>query len=102
MRLERLEVDGGANHIDIALPAPAGTALVRVRGVASSARFRRPPGIPVALRVDGGIAHLRLDGQRFERLAGERRFTSEAFAASVARYEIEVLGGASEVRIATA
>ncbi len=102
VRLERLEVDGGANHIDITLPTPAGTALVRVRGVASSARFRRPAGIPVALRVDGGIAHLRLDGQRFERLAGERRFTSEAFAASVARYEIEVLGGASEVRIATA
>ena len=100
--LERLEVDGGANHIDLDLPGPIGTALVRVRGVASSARFRRPAGVPVALRIDGGVSHLRLDGRRFERLAGERRFTSDAFAASVARYEIEVLGGASEVRVASA
>jgi hypothetical protein len=42
---------------------------------------------------------LRLDGQRFERLAGERRFTSDAFTRGADRYEIELLGGASEVTI---
>lgn len=99
LTLERLEVDGGANHIDLLLPAPRGSGLVRVRGVASSARFRRPASVPVAIRVDGGVGRLRLDGQRFDRLAGDRRFTSDAFAASADRYEIEVLGGASEIRI---
>jgi DNA-binding MarR family transcriptional regulator len=99
VRLDRLDVDGGANHIDLDLPAPEGTVAVRVQGVASSARFRRPSGVPVAVRVDGGVSHLRLDGQRFERLAGERRFTSDAFEAGANRYEIEVLGGASEVTI---
>jgi len=97
--LARLDVDGGANHVDLELPRPSATAIVSVRGVVSSARLRRPAAVPVALRVDGGISHLRLDGQRFERLAGERRFTSEAFASSVARYEIELLGGASDVRV---
>jgi DNA-binding MarR family transcriptional regulator len=100
--VERLEVGGGANHVDLELPAPSGTALVRINGVASSARFRRPAGVPVALRVDGGIAHLRLDGQKTEQVAGERRFTSRGFAGSPDRYEIEILGGASHVRIETA
>jgi len=99
--LARLEVDGGANHVDLELPRPTATSIVSIRGVVSSARFRRPAGVPVALRVDGGISHLRLDGERFERLAGERRFTSEAFAGSEARYEIELLGGASDLRIGT-
>ncbi|HLX35498.1 MAG TPA: MarR family transcriptional regulator [Candidatus Limnocylindrales bacterium] len=98
--VERLEVGGGANHVDLELGAPVGTTLVRLNGVASSARFRRPAGVPVALRVDGGIAHLRLDGQRIEQVAGERRFASPGFAGSADRYEIEILGGASDVRIA--
>jgi DNA-binding MarR family transcriptional regulator len=97
--LDRLEVEGGANHVDLTLPAPRGTVSVRVRGVASTARFRRPRGVPVALRVNGGVSRLRLDGDRFERLAGDRRFTTDAFAGSADRYEIEVLGGASEVRV---
>ena len=97
--LERLDVEGGANHVDLELPAPRGSALVRVRGVASTARFRRPAGVPVAVRVNGGVSRLRLDGQRYERLGGERRFSSDAFGASTARYEIEVLGGASEIRV---
>ncbi|HXG26058.1 MAG TPA: MarR family transcriptional regulator [Candidatus Binatia bacterium] len=97
--LERLEVDGGANHVDLTLPEPSGTVPVRVFGVASVARFRRPAGVPVAVRVDGGISRLRIDGERFERVAGDRRFTSERFASSADRYEIEVLGGASEIRV---
>jgi DNA-binding MarR family transcriptional regulator len=101
IKLDRLEVAGGANHVDLDLPAPVGTATIRLNGVASSARFRRPLGVPVALRVDGGISHLRLDDQRVEQVSGDRRFTSTGFAGSENRYEIEILGGASDVRIAT-
>jgi DNA-binding MarR family transcriptional regulator len=99
VRLERLQVDGGANHVDLDLPEATGTVLVRINGVASSARLRRPAATPVAVRVDGGITRLRIDGQRYERLAGERRFTSSAASGAGPRYEIEILGGASEVRI---
>jgi DNA-binding MarR family transcriptional regulator len=97
--LERLEVEGGANHIDLELPAARGTVTVRVRGVASSARFRRPARVPVAVRVNGGVARLRIDGERHEHLAGDRRFASDAFAATADRYEIEVLDGASEIKV---
>jgi DNA-binding MarR family transcriptional regulator len=99
VRLERLEVEGGANHIDLELPEAHGTVTVRVRGVASSARFRRPARVPVAVRVNGGVSDLRIDAARHSHLAGDRRFSSDAFAATADRYEIEVLGGAGDVRI---
>ena len=99
--LDRLEIGGGANHVDLELPTPVGTATIRINGVASSARFTRPAGVPVALRVDGGVSHLRLDGQKVEQVAGGKRFASDGFAGSEHRYEIEILGGASQVRIGT-
>jgi hypothetical protein len=49
--------------------------------------------------VAGGISHLRLDGAKHEQVAGDRRFTSPGYAAAADRYEIEILGGASDVRI---
>lgn len=99
--LAGLELSGGANHIKLELPAPSGTVAVRVTGVASSVAFRRPPGVPVLLRVDGGISHLRFDEQRASSVAGARPFISGPFDTSPDRYEISVLGGASDVRVAT-
>jgi DNA-binding MarR family transcriptional regulator len=99
VHLARLELQGGANHIKLDLPVPSGSVPVRVSGVASSVVFRRPAEVPVGLRVKGGISHLRLDGQRAGQVSGERRFASGAFEESPNRYEIEVLGGASDVKI---
>jgi len=99
VRLERLEINGGVNHLDLDLPRPIGTALVRVRGVVSSASFGRPRGVPVALRVGGGISHLNFDGKRYSNLAGNRKVTSKGFGAIEDRYEIEVLDGASHLRV---
>ena len=100
--VSRLDVEDGANHVNLDLPAPAGTVSVRVAGVASSVRLRRPAGAAVGLRVAGGISHLRLDGAKHDQIAGDRRFMSPGYAGASDRYEIEILGGAGDVRIATA
>jgi DNA-binding MarR family transcriptional regulator len=97
--LERLDVDGGANHVRLSLPRPTGTAAVRIGGVVSSARINRPTGVPVAVRVAGGIAHLRVDGGRREQVAGQKRYVGPGFAESPDRYELEVLGGASDLTV---
>jgi DNA-binding MarR family transcriptional regulator len=100
VRLAGLEVRGGANHVDLALPAPAGPVPVQIRGVASSVVLKRPAEAPVALRVKGGISHLALDSRRQRSVSGDRRFATEAYATSPDRYEIEILDGASDVRVA--
>ena len=46
VHLTRLDVEGGANHVDLSLPRPQGTVVVRLAGVASSVVFRRPAEIP--------------------------------------------------------
>jgi DNA-binding MarR family transcriptional regulator len=100
--IETLEVEGGANHINLVLPRPNGTALIRIRGVVSSARFMRPRGVPVALRVEGGIAHLDFDGKTYSNVSGKRRVATRADAAATDRYEIDVRGGASTLVVGTA
>jgi len=53
--------------------------------------------------LDGPFARwtaLRLDGSKHEQIAGDRRFLSPGYAGAADRYEIEILGGASEVKIA--
>jgi DNA-binding MarR family transcriptional regulator len=94
-----LAVAGGANHVALDLPAPSGNVPVRLAGVASSVRFRRPASTPSAITVDGGVAQLRLDGRREANVGGRRRFQSDRFAAAPNRYEFEVLGGASDITI---
>jgi DNA-binding MarR family transcriptional regulator len=100
--LAGLELSGGANHVKLDLPRPSGTVAVRITGVANSVVFRRPAGVPVTLRLDGGISHLRLDDQRANSVAGNRAFVSGAYDTSPDRYEISVLGGASDVTVGTA
>ena len=99
--LAGLELSGGANHIKLDLPAPSGTVALRVTGVASTVAFRRPAGVPVLLRLNGGVSHVRLDDQRASNVAGDRRFASGAYDTSPDRYDIAVLGGASDVRVVT-
>lgn len=97
--LERLDVDGGANHVRLELPRPNGTATVRIGGVVSQARFRRPSGVPVAVRMAGGVSRLRIDGGRRAQVSGQRRYVGPGFADSPDRYELEVVGGASELTV---
>ncbi len=100
VNLERLELNGGANHVDLLLPAPSGTTLVRIRGVVSSARLRRPAGTAASLLIAGGVSHLRFDGQRYSQL-GDRRLTSDGFTGATDRYEIEILDGAAKLELVT-
>lgn len=102
IELERLAVDGGANHLDLTLPRPRGTVVVSLGGVASKVRLRRPAGVPVALRIAGGVSHLTVDGQRTEQVGGKRRFVGPGFDAAPDRYEFEILGGANRVSVGVA
>lgn len=97
LHLERLDIEGGTNHLLLDLPQPHGTSTVRLNGVASSAAFRRPAGVPVAVRLAGGISRLRVDGRSRTDVGGARRYVGTGYADSPDRYELEILGGASEV-----
>lgn len=94
-----LEVRGGANHMRLSLPPPAGTVRVSLAGGASNVRIARPADVAVALHVRGGVARLRLDDQRMRSVGGDLRLQSAGFVGALDRYEIEISGGASDLTI---
>jgi DNA-binding MarR family transcriptional regulator len=99
--LSRVDVEDGANHVDLDLPVPVGSVGFRIGGLASDVRLRRPRSTAVGLLVDGGVSHLRLDEGRSTQVAGRRRFTTAGYEGSADRYEIEITGGASSIRVAS-
>jgi hypothetical protein len=99
IRLAGLNVRGGANHLRLQLPAPDGTVRVDIAGGASNVRFERPRGVPVALRIRGGVSRLRFDGQRVSTATGDLELRSDNFASAANRYEIAFAGGASNLEL---
>jgi hypothetical protein len=99
LRLASIEVRGGANHVDLRLPAPEGTSRFVLQGGASRVELRRPVGSAAMLRIFGGASRVRFDDRRFEPVDGELRLESAGYAGSADRYEIEIAGGVSDLRV---
>jgi DNA-binding MarR family transcriptional regulator len=97
VRLESLEVRGGANHIRLNLGRPEGTTRIVLAGGTSDAHFERPRGVAMALQVRDGVSHLRFDGNRTESVSGALRLQTDGYGAAAERFEIELRGGASVV-----
>jgi DNA-binding MarR family transcriptional regulator len=99
LRLESLEIAGGASDIEIWLPAPAGVVPVKMSGGASEVMLHRPRGTAVRAVISGGASQLVFDGQRLSAVGGRNRLESTGFDDAVDRYEMRFSGGASQVVI---
>jgi hypothetical protein len=94
-----VRVRGGASDLQITLGAPRGIVPIVVDGGASGVRVLRPPGTPVRLDVRGGASHLQLDASSFGAVGGPLHLGSAGADAALDRYDIEVRGGASSLRV---
>jgi hypothetical protein len=99
LRLEALELGQGASQVEVRLPRPTGVVPVRIRGGASQVSVRRPAGVPVQLRVGGGVADLTFDNQEFGAVGGRLRLESPQADDAADRYEIEIASGAAHLEI---
>ena len=102
IRLAGLAVRGGANHVDLRLGQPDGTARIVLSGGTSEARFDRPRGVATAIQIRGGVSRLRFDGHRTDGVGGNLRLQTEDYPTATDRFEIEVGGGASTVTVGEA
>jgi DNA-binding MarR family transcriptional regulator len=95
-----LTITGGASGATVELPRPITWTPVRLVGGASEVTLRRPAGVPVRLRVRGGVSNLDLDGQHLSSVGGgDVRMDAGAAAGANAGYEVEIVGGASRLAI---
>jgi DNA-binding MarR family transcriptional regulator len=101
LQLSSLTVTGGASRIDLSLPKPLDTVVVRVSGGASRLMVLRPAGVPARIHVSGGLSKLSLDGQRSAGIGDDVRWESPTFKSASDRYDVDISGGASRVTVDT-
>lgn len=94
-----IDVAGGANEVDLKLPAPDGTVRISLGGGANKLTLHRPAGVPVRLVVSGGANKLRFDDQALGSVGGEVVLASPGWEGARDRYEIRLAGGASTLTI---
>ena len=89
----------GASNLRLILPEPLGVVPIRLSGGANSIEIRRPPGVVVRLHVKGGFNAVTLDDQFVGAMGDKMQIQSPSGGDAPDRYEIEVSGGANEVKI---
>jgi len=99
LELTGIEVRGGVSKVDLRLPRPTGSSIIRVSGGASHLTLRRPAGVPARLQIGGGASKLELDAQYLGAVGGPVRLETPEYANATDRYEVEIGGGASQIRV---
>ncbi|AKU92180.1 MarR family winged helix-turn-helix transcriptional regulator [Vulgatibacter incomptus] len=101
LAVESIRVSGGVHHLSLDLGAPSGAVPIAITGGAVKVTIRRPAGVAVGLRVQGGAAKVALDAMYFGAIGGSSRMESPDYQGAADRYEIEVSGGASGFTVET-
>ena len=99
--LTRFQENGGASRIDVTLPSPQGTVPIRVEGGAVTLSLHRPAGAQARIRVSGGASTILADGTRRSNLGGDLSWQTDGYEGSSDRFDVQVNGGASTVRMDT-
>lgn len=94
-RLGGIELVGGASRIDIALPNPQGTLLVRLGAGAGSLSVNLRPGPPVQVKLTNGAGTLSVDDKSQTGLGAGTTVTPAGWQEATDRYDIEAVGGVS-------
>jgi DNA-binding MarR family transcriptional regulator len=97
--LDRFELTGGAERIQMELGQPSGDIPVRFVGGAKTIRLERPRRAPVRLRVVGGSGGVILDGTTLGRKGGDTTLESNGWSGAKDRYSVEVVGGSKTIEV---
>ena len=99
LRLEAFDLHGGAGTVELELGRPAGLVPIEIRGGLNNATVTRPKGVAVRLAVTGGYRNATVDGIAAR---GGGRIESVGAGDTADCFEIEVSGGANNVRVSAA
>jgi DNA-binding MarR family transcriptional regulator len=99
LRIESLEVGGGASDVEVWLPEPTGVVPVRISGGASKVTLHRPAAAALRALVSGGASQIVFDDQRLGGVGGNNVLSTPGFDTAVDRYEVRFSGGASQVTV---
>lgn len=99
LQLTSIDITGGVTESELSLPAPIGTATLRVSGGASRLIVRRPRGTAAQLSIRGGASNLVFDTQRLGAVGGATRLVTHGWDTVSDRWAIELTGGSSDFSV---
>jgi DNA-binding MarR family transcriptional regulator len=99
LNLSSFQLAGGAGQLEIDAGPPSGHVPIQIVGGAKTIRVRRPSGVPITLRVIGGVERIVFDDQRIG-ATGEASLSSSSADAASDRYDVEIVGGAWRITVA--
>ncbi|WP_199442726.1 hypothetical protein [Umezawaea beigongshangensis] len=92
-RLTGLEIGGGSDRVEAALPRPAGTLPVRLTGGASTVALHLTGDAPVEVELTGGAGGATVDGVARSGIAGGTVLSQPEWAGASDRYAVEGVAG---------
>lgn len=99
LQLRSFVVKGGASRIEVEVGRPSGTVPVTIQGGASNVTLRRPGGVPVEVRIKGGVSKVSVDRHQLGPAVGNFVWRSPDMAAGADAYVLEIRGGASRITV---
>lgn len=95
------EVDlaSGVSTVELWLPGPHGDQVVRETGGATEFLVHAPSGVPVQVSVEGGAGSAVLDGVTHSGIGGGAVFTPDNWSGTTDRYDVDLVGGVSQIRV---
>lgn len=99
LQLRSLDILGGASHLHLALSEPLTTTFIYISGGINRGYIFRPSGVGLRIRISGGANQLLFDSRSFNAITEEINLESASFKNASSRYDISIIGGASNLTI---
>jgi DNA-binding MarR family transcriptional regulator len=97
--LRSFELSGGAEQLRLTLGKPTGEVPIRLVGGTNQARFERPAGVHVQLKLSGGAGGIDFDRQKLGATGGQTTLESSGASQASDRFVIDVTGGSNRITI---
>jgi hypothetical protein len=97
LRVTDLRLETGASSVSITLPAQAGHTQARIEAGAASVSVHVPPEVAARVRLEGGLASINVDQDRFPRARGV--YESPDYDTAQNRVDLEVRAGVGSVEV---
>jgi hypothetical protein len=98
-RVSGITFAAGSDLIDVTMPRPSGTVVVRLAAGASQLLLTLPPGVPARVTADGGSSQVTMDSLSRTGVAGGTVITPPGWAAAGARIDVDATSGVARVAI---
>jgi hypothetical protein len=98
-RVSGITFAAGSDVIDVTMPQPSGTVIIRLAAGASQLLLTLPPGVPARVTADDGSSQVTMDSLSRTGVAGGTVITAPGWATAGARFDVDATSGVARVAI---